>query len=515
MFSCLFAPFFIVEAVMRTEEGTVRLKSNAAVAVLDGPESSLRVVACNPPAAQAGAITGMSKAEVGQISCVVLQKRSAESEQRAQSALLECAQQFSPRVESTAPGAVTFDLAGLERLFGSPRRIATMVRKRALAMDFEVNAAVAGNPDTALLAAKGMAGTTIVPQGKEAKFLSTLPLDVLSPTTEQIDVLNSWGIHTCGALAKLPSVELTERLGQEGLRLQQLAQGKTMRTLVPFERPCRFEESMQLEDPVGTLEPLMFVINSLLQNVLSALRAAFLVVQELHLTFELQVCRDSNVQHRPKHTQSVSMQRTLKLPVPMQDAKTMLKLLQLDLEGHRLAAPVIAVTLKAIPARPRVAQGNLFVRSAPEAEKVEVLQAKLRSVVGPQDAQGRNTVGAPCVVDSHKPDNFAVQPFTEPSGKKKPRSATQPEENLLRIYRPPKEARVQVRNGKPARLFFAGLSTTVSRASGPWRHSGDWWNGNWEHDVWDVELPIASGNGRYRIYRDLQKRGWYVRGKFN
>ena len=41
-----------------------------------------------------------------------------------------------------------------------------MVRKRALAMGFEVNAAVAGNPDTALLAAKGMAGTTVVPQGK-------------------------------------------------------------------------------------------------------------------------------------------------------------------------------------------------------------------------------------------------------------------------------------------------------------------------------------------------------------
>src|SRR5947209_11560320 len=103
-----------------------------------------------------------------------------------------------------------------------------------------------------------------------------------------MDVLNSWGIHTCGALAKLPSVELTERLGQEGLRLQQLGRGQTMRTLVPFERPCRFEESLQLEDAVETLEPQMFVIHSLLQNVLGALRAAFLVVVELDLTLELQ-----------------------------------------------------------------------------------------------------------------------------------------------------------------------------------------------------------------------------------
>jgi len=515
LFACLFAPFFIVEAVMRTEEGTVRLKSNAPVAVLDGPESWMRVIACNPPAAGAGVIAGMSKAEADQISCLILQKRSPEGEQRAQSALIECAQQFSPRVESTAAGAITLDLAGLEKLFGPPKKIATAIRKHALSMGFEVNVAVAANPDTVLLIAKGIAGITVVAQGKEARVLAALPLDVLSPAAEQLDVLNSWGIHTCGALARLPSVELTERLGKEGLRLQRLAQGQTMRTLIPFERPYRFEESMQLEDAVETLEPLMFVINNLLQNVLSALRAAFLVVQELHLTLELQVCRDSNIQHRPKHTQSVSVQRVLKLPVPMQDTKTLLKLLQLDLESHRLAAPVIAVTLKAIPAKPRAAQGNLFIRSAPEAEKVEVLQAKLRSVVGPQDAQGRNTVGAPCVVDSHKPDSFAVEPFAEPSGKKKPRGTSQPEENLLRIYRPPKEARVQTRNGRPAHLFFAGLSSTVSRASGPWRHSGGWWNGNWEHDVWDVELPFSFGFGRYRIYRDLQKHGWYVRGKFN
>src|SRR5947209_5712350 len=215
-------------------------------------------------------------------------------------------------------------------------------------MGFEVNVAVAANPDTVLLIAKGIAGITVVAQGKEARVLAALSLDVLSPAAEQLEVLNAWCIHTCRALARLPSVELTERLGKEGLRLQRLAQGQTMRTLIPFERPYRFEERMQLEDAVETLEPLMFVLNNLLQNVLSALRAAFLLVQEIHLTLEVQVCKDSNVQHQPKRTQSASVQRILKLPVPMQDAKTLLKLLQLDLEGHRPIASVIAVTLKVI-----------------------------------------------------------------------------------------------------------------------------------------------------------------------
>ena len=310
-------------------------------------------------------------------------------------------------------------------------------------------------------------------------------------------------------------MELSERLGQEGLRLQQLARGKTTRTLIPVERPSNFAESMELEDAVETLEPLMFVVNSLLQNIMSRLRAAFLVVQELHLTLGLQVCRDSNVQHRPKTTLLVSVNRTLKLPAPMQDSKILLKLLQLDLEGHPPNAPVIAVTLKVIPAKPRVNQGNLFIRSAPEAEKMELLQVKLRSVVGAQDKQGRGTVGAPCVVDSHKPDSFSVLPFTEAADRRKQKSGVQPEENLLRIYRPPKEAHVRISNGRPIHLFFAGISSTVSRASGPWRCSGHWWNGTWNHDVWDVELPLSSGHGRYRIYRDLHEHCWFVRGKFN
>ena len=153
-FACLFAPFFIVEAVMRTEEGGVRIKSNAPVAVLDGPESMLRIIACNQHAAELGACTGMTRTQAEQKSSLILQKRSVECEQRAQAALLECGLHFSPRVESTAAGAVTLDVAGLGKLFGPPKKVATAIRKRARAMGFEVNVAIAGNPDTALLRKK-------------------------------------------------------------------------------------------------------------------------------------------------------------------------------------------------------------------------------------------------------------------------------------------------------------------------------------------------------------------------
>src|SRR5207245_8360710 len=119
--------------------------------------------------------------------------------------------------------------------------------------------AVAANPDTAILAARGFFGITVIPSGREAEQLSNLPVDVLfvgavpSPTLETFD---RWGVRNLRGLASLPDVALSERLGQEGVRLQQLARGSISRTLVPVETPLIFEEAIELEYPLMLLEPL-------------------------------------------------------------------------------------------------------------------------------------------------------------------------------------------------------------------------------------------------------------------
>src|SRR5580765_1962920 len=69
--------------------------------------------------------------------------------------------------------------------------------------------------------------------------------------------------------------------------------------------------------------------------------------------------------------------RTLKLPVPMQDAKILLKLLQLDLAAHPPGAPIEKLALRAEPVKPRVTQDGFFVPVAPEPEKLELLLARV------------------------------------------------------------------------------------------------------------------------------------------
>src|SRR5262249_13622112 len=222
LFGCIFVPDFPVQAALRAE-----LKAAAkaeAVALLEGPESLLKVVACNASARRAGISLGMTKLEAEVCPGVVLRKRALEEEDSAQAALLDCGYSFSPRVESTGPGTIIFDLTGSGRLW-SAAQVGPLLVDSAMAVGFEANAGIAANPDTALCAARGFPGFTIIAPGNEAACLGCLPITVLEPRPETLDTFDAWGIRDLKSLAALPPVPLTQRLGQYGFPFQRPAQG--------------------------------------------------------------------------------------------------------------------------------------------------------------------------------------------------------------------------------------------------------------------------------------------------
>ena len=104
-------------------------------------------------------------------------------------------------------------------------------------------------------------------------MLGRLPVDVLSPPRKFSKRCDRWGMHTCAALAALPMLELSERLGQEGVRLHELARGARSRSLVLAEAGDSFEEEMELEDGVAELEPLAFLLGRLLDQLCARLAA--------------------------------------------------------------------------------------------------------------------------------------------------------------------------------------------------------------------------------------------------
>ena len=111
--------------------------------------------------------------------------------------------------------------------------------------------------------------------------------------------------------------------------------------------------------------------------------------------------------------------------------------------------------------------------------------------------------------------------------------------SALRRCRHPVPARVAVVDDRPVRVTtdrrgFAGGA--VVHCAGPWRSSGDWWEGeprssksggagrsedfphppypphqpyptSWDRDEWDVSL---NDGGVYRIFRDRERDAWFI-----
>ncbi len=245
--------------------------------VLEGKAPLQKVFAMNDCARRVGVDCGMTKLQVETCADLSLRNRSLMQEDAARAALLDCAQSFSPRVEVVAPDTLVLDLAGLQKLFGPQPKIARDLAHRASELGLECSVAVASNLDTAMLAARGFSGVTFIPEGKEAEQLGSLPVEVLfagkqddGESAKFLETLQRWGIRYFRELAALPSVALSERLGQRGVELQKLARGETFRTLVPVEPAVNFQEAIELEHPLVLLEPLAFLLMTCWKNCVRA-----------------------------------------------------------------------------------------------------------------------------------------------------------------------------------------------------------------------------------------------------
>jgi protein ImuB len=546
-FACIFVPDFPVEAILRAEPN---LRSHP-VAVLEGKPPIEKVSAENEEARQAGISTGMTKLQAEFSEDVILRDRSDLQESAAHQALLDCAQSFSPRIEDAAPDTLLLDLSGLEKLFGPLAKIAREISCRAYKIGLRTNVAVASTLDSALLAARGFSGVTVIPNGKEAEVLGKLPVDVLfagQSDSEQgdefLETFRRWGIHKLRDLAALPDIDLTERLGQTGLYFQRKARGTAIRDLIPCDPPLVFEEAIELEYPIVLLEPLAFVLNRMLEQLCARLKARSLAAEELRLRLTLENGRSEINLVAPPFPRFVRdggtrgsehsniFTRTIHLPVPLLDPKVFLKLLQLDLNANPPGSPIAKIHLRIKPAKPRSSQNGFFIPSSPEPEKLELTLARINAIVGHGHA------GSPLLLDTHRRDAFEVRHFSPsitPSGgdgrlarrnqclftreHSTPDHVTDSLVTALRIFRPPINVRINYSKGRLSHirsLKGRQISGDVLWSAGPWRSSGDWWeHEEWMRDEWDIAVQEKNGIVLFRLVHDLISGRWMLEGSYD
>ena len=363
--------------------------------------------------------------------------------------LLDIALEFSPYVEQTAPATLVFSIDPLRQLIGSPYQIASELSRAGYERKLQANLAIASNPDTAILLARCFTGVTLVPLGEEASKLASIPLVELQMDQALLALLHRWGVKTCGELAALPEAGVAERLGPAGVHLRKLACGTVQRPLRLPAPPTSYEERIDLEYPIALLEPLLFLLSSTLTELCRRLRSQSRAARMVDLQLELEA--------HPAY------QAKLEFPVPLDNSRTILKLLQLHLERHSPGAAVLGFRLRIEPVEPQRVQGGIFLPPTPLPDKLQITLARIAGMVGDEN------VGSPVLLNTHRPDAFEMAPLNVAALGKPIDNPTPPEvlRLAIRLFRPALQARVRLVEFAPQDVMAHGVKGKVLRWAGP------------------------------------------------
>lgn len=475
LYACSYAKEFPAQAMLRLR---AELREKPFV-VMDGEPPLEAVCSCNTKARLLDIEHGMTRVEVETFPSATVLTRSRVEEAAAKSALLECAGVFSPRVEDQSTEdafCCVIDIAGTEKLFGTPLVLAKQIRERVRSLGITASVAVSSNFHASICLARGCPGkVTVIPSGgEECTALAALPLTVLDLSEDHANTFSLWGIRTLGMLGGLPEQSLIARMGQEGKRLRQLARGELPHLFLPVEPAFSLEERMELDTPVELLDSLLFVIGVMLEQLILRATARVLALASVTITLQL----DGGGSHT----------RTVRPALPSNDRQLWLKLLHLDLETHPPSGAIVGVTLSAEPGSTSKVQLGLFSPQLPEPARLDVTLARIRAIVG------EDCVGRAVLKDSHQLDSFRMEPFTVPTASPSTKSNEGRPRPAMRQFRPPESVAVVLEGKRPVSFYFQARQYEVESAYGPWRRNGEWWSSTlWGVQQWDLVARAQDG----------------------
>jgi protein ImuB len=464
MFAALHLPDFPAAAAVRGRADLLGQPcAILAAGVTDDPKGKLPLASLNRAARLAGIRPGwpLNRALVRCPDLRVL-PRDPPAEAGLLAELIELAESLTPDFEITRADLLILDL---------PQK--TPLTSLYLA-EAEIWHARASTPDLA-----GLAARHELTQGRDlqAGDLVSAPLDLLhtlATAAAPLELLEMWGLKTLGEFMALPRQALTERLGPQAGRWHDLLHGKTCRLLRLHRPPESLVQKIDFEDPIISLEPLVFTLKRLLHTLSGRLAARHLAAACLDLRLILET--------------GAEVPRRIRLPEPQNTVEGMLAPLQTWLDSLQLDAAITALELDAETTFASASQREWFGRQLPQPERWAETLARLEALLGP----GR--VGIPVPPASHAPDAFTLRPAAGPpvSIAENPPQPACP--LPLHRYRPPREIAVahESRGGHPLplALLTGPFPGRIIDARGPYPASGAWWEaaGSWQRLEWDVQV---------------------------
>jgi protein ImuB len=375
----------------------------------------------------------------------------------------------------------------------------------------------------------------VVAPGHDAEYLSSAPLALVPMEEELREALGALGLRTVGAFASLEAEDVERRWGEIGLRAWRLARADDPRRPVLARAETHPAVEVELGAPAATMEPVLFIVRSALDRLTQTLIAHGRAIAAIAITLTLDDARGA-MPNAPAHT----VTREARMARPMARVLPLFERCRALLDSWSLDAPVSAVRVAIVAAAPLSGeQGDLLNKSWRDYGAADAAIERLRAELGP------GSVVRAQAQDTHRPEKSGV--WSEGNGNGEPGAAIEtrtgngggngdvpvraaapgPQHDrgsrfpvpltlvredtpvinaARRALEPPEVADVLCNGEVPAVVTWRGKRIDVTRAIGPERLSGDWWDDGYRRDYWRCE----SGMGEVVVFLDRSDDAWHV-----
>ncbi len=297
----------------------------------------------------------------------------------------------------TLPDSVWVDLTGTTHLHGGEEATLLELTSRVRELGHRVRGAIADGPRLARAAAMfGSAPESIVPVGGGREVMQPLPLEALPLSSDRIVWLHRLGLWTVGDLTKLPREASASRLPPGWF---ELAIGRDDAPLVAYEPPRAPTESIEWDDPVSSIEPLLFALSGLVSRLSARLEGRGEAVQSLELSapYDRSIAELRNV----SPDESALFFR-IDLPSPLSHKADLFRVLKSKLEHTELLAPVIGLSITAAllthAPKSQLVLGGEAAENLTDPRAMAILLAEVSAEIG------KDNVGVLELSSLHRPE---------------------------------------------------------------------------------------------------------------
>ena len=283
---------------------------------------------------------------------------------------------FGSPVSFQVPDTVWVDVSGSHHLFGGVRALALSVVAHVRSLGHAVRVAAAPGPWLARALARHAdfdeSGVFLLEAAEAEQQTGLLPIGALPLPSEAVTWFSRLGLLSLGDLRRLPRAALAARLGADTERVLELVHGRddgVLDAYHPEELPC---EEQSWDNPLESIEPLLFVLKGLSARLGSRLEGRGQAARELRLT----------IQYDKTICALLQRERELAGSMPSRSASP---------RGQeplpRLAEPGAAASLEAAPAVKEIRLELASPLAHPE-DLERILRSRLQKETLPAPARG-------------------------------------------------------------------------------------------------------------------------------